>query len=285
MQHDPLVQQAVNTYQLGLPRMPLAGSAGELLGRGTGSSLEFQEFREYLPGDDIRHLDWAAYARSDTLMVRLYREEISPRTEILLDASASMKTGEGLKPQLARQLTALFALLTGRVGGRCIILPVTDEQPVEPLGPDGLNFVAQMPFSGTAGMDELLARNAVPLKKQAVRIVISDFLFPHDPESLIRRLASGASALWIVQLLSDWEADPQPLGGRRLTDVETGSETDLIIDRPAIDAYAKRLKLLQSELIRNCRRVHARFVSLVAGRGLETLCREDLCAAEMLRAK
>src|SRR5207253_6925536 len=69
--------------------LPVAGRSGELLGRGTGSSVEFQEYREYLPGDDVRHVDWAAYARSDALMVRLYRDEISPRTEVLLDGSRS----------------------------------------------------------------------------------------------------------------------------------------------------------------------------------------------------
>ena len=90
MRFNPEVQQAAARYQLGLPRMPVSGRSGELLGRGTGSSLEFQEYREYQFGDDIRHLDWAAYARSDALMVRLYREEISPRMEILLDASRSM---------------------------------------------------------------------------------------------------------------------------------------------------------------------------------------------------
>ncbi|MEE3284389.1 MAG: DUF58 domain-containing protein, partial [Planctomycetota bacterium] len=90
MRSDAVVRRAADTYQLGLIRAPASGRAGELLGRGTGSSLEFQEYREYTPGDDIRHLDWAAYGRSDTLMVRLFREEISPRTEILVDASASM---------------------------------------------------------------------------------------------------------------------------------------------------------------------------------------------------
>lgn len=57
MRFDPEVQQAAARYQLGLPRMPVSGRSGELLGRGTGSSLEFQEYREYQIGDDIRHLD------------------------------------------------------------------------------------------------------------------------------------------------------------------------------------------------------------------------------------
>ena len=72
--NDPEVQRAADAYLLGLPRTPAAGRSGELLGRGTGSSLEFQEYREYVPGDDIRHLDWGAYGRSDTLMVRLFRK-------------------------------------------------------------------------------------------------------------------------------------------------------------------------------------------------------------------
>ena len=126
MRHDPDVQRVVNEYQLGLPRMPVAGRAGDLLGRGVGSSVEFQEYREYLPGDDIRHLDWAAYARSDSLMIRLYREEISPRTEILFDASKSMTTGQGVKELVTKQLVSTFAQLSGRVGGRPSLIPLNE---------------------------------------------------------------------------------------------------------------------------------------------------------------
>ena len=110
MTGDPDVLRAASLYQLGLPRIPVSGRSGELLGRGTGTSLEFQEYREYMPGDDIRHLDWAAYARSDHLMVRLFREEISPRMEIVLDVSRSMSTSPE-KMLLARQIAGLFAPL------------------------------------------------------------------------------------------------------------------------------------------------------------------------------
>ena len=127
MRSDTEVRRAADTYQFGLLRVPASGRAGELLGRGTGSSLEFQEYREYTPGDDIRHLDWAAYGRSDTLMVRLYREEISPRTEILLDTSLSMAVAAA-KPLLAnlklaeaeqgKRLEELAQLLAGGDVGR-----------------------------------------------------------------------------------------------------------------------------------------------------------------------
>jgi hypothetical protein len=285
MRHDPEVQRVVSTYALGLPRMPTAGRSGELLGRGTGSSLEFQEYREYLPGDDIRHVDWAAYARADALMVRMYREEISPRTEILFDASRSMTTGEGHKQRVTRQLAAAFAQLSGRIGGRPTLIALTDDRPLVPMGPEGIDRLDSLPFAAVGTLTDLLAASAVPLKPQAVRIVISDFLFPHDPGALIRRLATGASALWIIQLVTAWEADPTEMGGRRLVDIESGADTDMLINRQAIAGYRHRLGQLQQELSRNCRRVHAPFVTAIADRGLPEICRDDLCQAGILRVE
>jgi uncharacterized protein (DUF58 family) len=283
MRRDPEVQRVVNTYALGLPRMPTAGRSGELMGRGTGSSIEFQEYREYLPGDDIRHVDWAAYARADALMVRMYREEISPRTEILFDASKSMTTGDGAKERITRQLTAAFGQLCGRIGGRPTMIPLTDERPLRPLGLDGIDRIESLPFESVGTLKDLLSVNAVPLKPQAVRIVLSDFLFPHDPGTLIRRLATGASALWVIQILTAWEAEPGELGGRRLVDIESGADTDMLVNRQAIATYRERLGRLQQELSRSCRRVHAPFVTVIADRGLADVCRDDLCQTGILR--
>ncbi|HXY36881.1 MAG TPA: DUF58 domain-containing protein [Planctomycetaceae bacterium] len=282
VRHDPEVQQALAAFRLASPRLPVAGSSGELLGRGTGSSLEFQEYREYLPGDDIRHVDWSAYARSDALMVRLYRDEISPRTEILLDASRSMTTGGEAKPRVARQLAALFALLSARVGGRPSVILLDDARPSRGLALDALDNLASLSFSGTATLDELIAENVVPLKRQAVRIVISDFLFPHDPDALVRRLSRESGALWLIQLLNAWEADPPASEGRRLIDVETQGTVDLLLDRKTVSSYRERLSRVQEELGRSCRCAHGRFVTLIADRGLPALCRSDLCSAGLL---
>ena len=92
-------------YALRWAELPWRGAAGERLGKGVGSSLEFQERRAYVPGDDVRHLDWAAYARSDQLMVRLYREEILPRIDLVVDGSRSMAV-DAEKAQLATDLVA-----------------------------------------------------------------------------------------------------------------------------------------------------------------------------------
>ena len=282
MRDDPEVRQAAGTYQLGLPRMPSSGRAGELLGRGAGSSLESQEYREYVPGDDIRHLDWAAYGRSDTLMVRLYREEISPRTEILVDTSVSMNV-VAAKSLLARQLAGLFATLAGGLGGSPAVIPLTDQRPLERLGLEQIERLAEWPFTSRSTLAELMADGSVPLKPRSIRIVISDFLFPHDPETLVKQLASTASTLWVVQVLGAWEADPSVLGGRRLVDNETAAEADLLINSSSIDNYLQRLHRLQRGLVTACRRAEATFVTLEAEAGLLHVCRDDLCGAGILR--
>ena len=292
MRFDPEVQQAVARYQLGLPRMPVSGRSGELLGRGTGSSLEFQEYRQYHPGDDIRHLDWAAYARSDALMVRLYREEISPRMEILLDASQSMTSSdptrenserEPIKATVARQLASTLTLLGGNLGGRPSLIPITDNTPLEPLPLESLDRLDTLPFVGRRSLREALDARAVPLKRQTVRVVISDFLFPHDPDALLRHLAGDASVLWVLQVLNAWEARPTAVGGRKLLDLETQEEANLQVVEKTIAEYSARLLALQQELARACRRVHATFAILIAERGLTDLCANELCVAEILR--
>jgi uncharacterized protein (DUF58 family) len=293
MRFDPEVQQAVARYQLGLPRMPVSGRSGELLGRGTGSSLEFQEHRQYHPGDDIRHLDWAAYARSDALMVRLYREEISPRMEILLDASCSMMSSDPtrdslaptapIKATVARQLATMLTLLGGNLGGRPALIPITDGTPLEPLPLESLERLDSFPFVGKRTLREALDERAIPLKRQTVRVVISDFLFPHDPDALMRQLAGDASVLWVLQILNAWEARPTVLGGRKLLDMETQEEANLQIVEKTIAEYSARLLALQQELARACRRVNATFAILIAERGLTDLCANELCSTEILR--
>ena len=60
------------------------------MGSGVGSSLDFQDHRNYLPGDDPRHINWQAYARTGNYSMKLYREEVRPMVDILFDVSDSM---------------------------------------------------------------------------------------------------------------------------------------------------------------------------------------------------
>ena len=86
----PDVVAACGPYRLVVPSTALSGGAGDRMGRGTGASLEFTDFRDYVAGDDLRHVDWRAYARTDGLKVRLFRDEVAPHLDLVLDVSASI---------------------------------------------------------------------------------------------------------------------------------------------------------------------------------------------------
>src|SRR5438270_2868681 len=96
-------------YALQIPQVAASGWTGTRSGRRAGSSIDFQDYREYQPGDDLRFIDWSIYARSDRLTVKLFREEVTPHLDLVLDGSASMALDDTAKAMAAARLTALFA--------------------------------------------------------------------------------------------------------------------------------------------------------------------------------
>ena len=196
-----------------------------------------------------------------------------------------MALGGEEKPRVLKQLASMFALLSGQLGGRPALFLADDRRPVEQLTIEGLNRLNDIEFTGVGDLGQLLMDGAIPFKRQSVRIVISDFLFPHDPDTLIRKLAAESAALWVIQLLNRFEHDPSALGGRRLVDVESGGEADMIINQERIEQYKERLHRLQTSIARAARRVHAPFVTLIAEQGLTDLCHTELCQVGILRAE
>ncbi len=95
------VAEAVARYRLDLGAQRFRGRAGDRRGHGVGSSQEFFDFRDYVPGDDLRHLDWRGYARTEQLRIRLHQEEVAPHVDVLLDTSASMRRHRSRNARLA----------------------------------------------------------------------------------------------------------------------------------------------------------------------------------------
>jgi uncharacterized protein (DUF58 family) len=261
--------------RLSLPRTLLRGRAGERLGAGTGSSLEFQDYRSYAPGDDLRHVDWAAYARSELLAVRLYREEVAPRVDLVLDVSRSMAvTGEKLGA--FGELAALVACACASTAAdsRTITAPNADPQPLR--RPEDVERLLACDAAASA-----LEAAHLPLRRRSLRIVVSDFLFPHDADALVGRLARDSASLAIVQLTLRDEAEPAAAGGRRLIDVEDRGEIDLVLDDATVREYRARFGRLRLGLSRAARRTGARFVHVIAGTPVRDVAR-SLAAAGVL---
>src|ERR1700689_4151276 len=77
-------------YALQIPQVAASGMTGSRSGRRSGSSIDFQDYREYQPGDDLRFIDWGIYARTDRLTIKLFREEVIPHLDLVIDGSRSM---------------------------------------------------------------------------------------------------------------------------------------------------------------------------------------------------
>jgi len=118
-----------------------------------------------------------------------------------------------------------------------------------------------------------LEQSYLPFRRRSLRVVVSDFLFPHDAEALIGRLARDGASLGVVQLTLAEEAEPAVEGGRRLVDVEGGGELDLVIDEKAVHDYRARFGRLRLALARAARRAGASFAHIVAGTPLREVAR------------
>ena len=101
-------RKAAAHLRLPFHRQSWRGTVGNWMGAGIGSSIDFQDHRPYLPGDDPRYIDWQAYARTGHYIMKLYREEVSPRLDLIFDTSASMQLGED---KAARALELLYFCL------------------------------------------------------------------------------------------------------------------------------------------------------------------------------
>ena len=265
-------------HALQLPFEPRRGLAGERMGRGTGSSLEFQDRRSYQAGDDVRHLDWRAYARTDQLLVRQYREEILPRLEVLFDDSRSMGT-DGAKAQRAVDLAAVFVGAARAAGCEVRLHSLGDHnERVELLRfeREGFELDGRRPLG--EAVDELAPR----LAPGSLRLVVSDFLSPHRADSLVRAAARETGALLLVQVLSRTDREPEVGQALRLTDAESDEALDLVVDEHARERYLRRLSTLGEALGSEAVRVGGRFLTLGADGGLRDCVRDGLVAEGVL---
>ncbi|MEK7412757.1 MAG: DUF58 domain-containing protein [Planctomycetota bacterium] len=236
---EPAVTVAARRLRLAAdPRRRRMGE-GVRLGNGPGASLEFHDHRAYAPGDDLRHLDWSAFARSEQLVIRRHRKEVSPRVEILFDVSQSMAvTPEKLA--LATALAALFATLAERDGGRPRLWSLGAKS--EPMSTPWRPVMRRLVPTGASGP---AVRPGPQLAAGGERLLISDGLCPESPADIVRRLGSEAGSIGLVQLLTRDELAPTAAGPVRLEDVEGGA-ADLLLDEQAVTTYRQRLARLQS---------------------------------------
>jgi len=179
--------------------------------RAKGLSSEFEEHREYSPGDDVRHIDWKAYGKFDRYSIKEYRETTNLRAYILLDASSSMSyASDGWsKFEYGSTLTASLAYLMLKQQDAVGLITFSNrvEKMVPPMATPGHLFAIlkeledRIPRGGTSS-GSILQELAGSLKRRGFIILISDLL--DKPEEVMRglkQLRSKGNDVMVFQLL------------------------------------------------------------------------------------
>ena len=268
---DSAIQQALRDgeklglrYALQIPQVAASGWTGTRTGRRAGSSIDFQDYREYQPGDDLRFIDWGIYARTDRLTVKLFREEVTPHLDLILDGSRSMNLENTAKAKAAAQLAALLA--TAAANAQCTQAVWLSGEGYLRLPNDTLPPSAWDKLELDSKRTPEQSYEILPPKfrRLGVRVLVSDLLWPGEPIQLLRRLRDGAAALFVIQLLAREDATPPEHGNLRVVDCETGGESEIYIDSSIAKQYSENLAQLQQSWADACRQCGAQMTTLIA---------------------
>ena len=271
---------AARVSQHGMYRLafsPGSTFSGEAQGRRAGASVEFLDHRRYVPGDDPRWLDWRAYARTDQLLVKRYREEVRPLTEVWIDGSASMAVCPR-KAQFALDLGVMLGR-AARAQGHMARISVLGGRRWKPEDPVELEYGCVRPLAGVVG------EQARQLSPGSLAILVSDFLSPHDAGRLVASITARASRPALVQVLSGDDAAPAFGGRLELEDPETGRIAEVEIDGSARSAYLRRLAVLSGALRKACLQAGGLMAELRADRDFHAQCGGELVRAGLLGRK
>lgn len=232
--------QAAQVLDLPLRRKTWRGLQGGYQGSGSGASLDFQDHRHYQPGDDPRHINWQAYARTSHYTMKVFREEVRPMVDVMLDASASMQW----PPHKAATAAGLLALVTGSAGrtGAALRVWLVAGGRAQPLQRD--QWAAGDVFEPWQAManhahEGLPDPHQVAWRSGSLRVVISDLLAPGDPGPWATAVLAGSSAgLLLVPWTRD-ESDPEWDGHLELVCVESGRRRIGMIGEGELGRYRR----------------------------------------------
>ena len=269
-------------------RVPMLGNvAGKHRSPHRGSSVEFAEYRKYVPGDDTRRLDWKAFARSDRFYIKEFEADTNLRAYFVVDASGSMKfAGRGMsKIEYANRIAASLAYLLVNQGDSAGLSLCTDKLHLE-VPPSRRPAHLQRIFetlgklepSGETGLVPALHTIAEKIGQRALVIILSDlFTDPQAFSDALQHLRYRKHDISVFHLM-----DPLELGfefdrPHRFVDLEDGTS---IVAEPNLiaDEYKSALRDFLTAVRAKCHDASADYQLVTTDTPLEPLLREFLTA-------
>ncbi|MCC7369417.1 MAG: DUF58 domain-containing protein [Chloroflexi bacterium] len=272
------------------PRRPVAGGlGGEHRSSARASSTDFADYRQYVPGDDFRRIDWNAYGRSGTLYVKLTEAREQLPVHILLDASQSMAWGTPGKLRYASQLAAALGYVSLARYDRLTVtaLGETPHQLRDVRGrgrlPTVLSFLSGLRPGGRLDLNGALTSYRVNRRAGGMAILISDLLSPEGFEDGLDHLLSAGLDVIVLQVLSPQELSPAEGGDVELIDAETGEIVEVSLTARMIGIYRERLDRWCADAEAACTRRGVTYFQVRTDTPLEDLFLDQLRRVGILR--
>jgi uncharacterized protein (DUF58 family) len=251
---------------------------GERRTRRVGSGIEFADHRDYVPGDDLRRLDWNLYGRLERPLVRMFDEDEDLPVYLLVDASASMGLGGPPKLRLARETAAALAYVALTNLDRVAVYPAAQglgtglgllrgKAQIHPI----LTLLASLRAGGRTDLAAAVSGLVQRHRRRGVVVVISDFFDPAGAEQGLGRLRYGRFEPVVVQINAPDEAQPALRGEVTLVDAETGEERPVTVTSAVAEAYRERYQARLRGLARFCRERAIPCVQVSSEHSLEDL--------------
>jgi uncharacterized protein (DUF58 family) len=281
---DPLLLARLERLQLGTRRRLAGGLTGDHRSPRHGSSLDFADYREYTPGDDLRRIDQFAFARLDKLLLKLFEAEDDVTVRLLIDTSGSMA---GPKLHLAKQLAAAigFVSLTRRDIVTVHTFPSNTPRPRllgrSAIGQlfsilEGLEAGGESPFS--TAVTRLLSQPGPP----GITVVLSDLL-TIDWEQGVRRLPARRGDLVVLQVLDRTDIHPDMTGDLELVDAESGARVEVSLSAKVVQDYSKMAQAWIDEVASRVRACGGGYARVFTDDRLEDLLLSSWRAEGVLR--
>jgi uncharacterized protein (DUF58 family) len=301
----PELLRRLEQFQLLAARRSKSSAKGERRSKARGQSVEFADYRNYVPGDDFRYLDWNLYGRLDRLFLKLYEEERELPVRVFLDASESMTFGTPPKFDFARQIAAAAGYVALCGFDRVTVHIFPELKPaIEGVDPavlsaesaarGGLRAVrgrkssmsffqnlSQLKARGAGDLNEGLRRGALASRQTGVALVLSDFLDPAGYETGLNALVGRGFQVDVVQILAPEELNPPTYGDLRLVDSETGGLQEVTFGKYRLKAYRQTVQNFCQRLREFCQSRGMSFFSVSSDMSLEELLLKQLRQAEV----
>jgi uncharacterized protein (DUF58 family) len=284
----PDILRALERLTIPSRRTVVGVTSGQRQSRRYGSSLDLADYRAYTPGDDIRRLDWSAFARLGRLFMRLYAAEEDACVTLWVDCSASMSWDRANKERPARAIAGALAYLALAAEDRaaCVGFAKRILGRAGPLrgkrsAPRLWSALGALPGGTTTDWGAVAgAARSVP---KGVAVLISDFLTALPPRPALSALRAAGHDVVLVQVLSPEELHPSLRGDLRLVDAETGHSVEVTVGHAALSAYETAKAEHTRALGLLARSYEARLVTVDGGVPLKQALLSQLVRARVVR--